>query len=46
VEQVENTVLGIENKVELEQPVKDNEKNLKHKWNMQDTWNIIKRPNL
>jgi hypothetical protein len=32
---------------ELDQTVKDHKKMLrKHEWNMQDTWDIIQRPNL
>jgi hypothetical protein len=38
----------MEDKVkELEQTVKDHERMLrKHKWNMQDIWDTMKRPNL
>jgi hypothetical protein len=41
-------VLGTEDKVEeLDQTVKDHERMLrKYKWNMQDIWNTMKRPNL
>jgi uncharacterized coiled-coil protein SlyX len=48
VEQVENTVIGTEDKVEeLDQIVKDHEKMLrKYQWNMKDFWDTMKRPNL
>jgi uncharacterized coiled-coil protein SlyX len=48
VEQVENRTSGTEDKVEeLDQAVKNHEKILrKYEWNMQDIWNIMKRPNL
>jgi hypothetical protein len=45
VEQVENSVSGMENKVEeLDQTVRDHER--KYEWNMQDIWDTMKRPNL
>jgi hypothetical protein len=42
------TVSGIENKVEeLDQTVKDHERQLrKHKWNMKDVFDTMKKPNL
>jgi uncharacterized protein YoxC len=48
VEQVENSVSGMEDKVEeLDQTVKDHESMLrKYKWNMQEIWDTMKRPNL
>jgi hypothetical protein len=48
VEQVENRVSEIDDKVEeLDQTGKDHERMLrKYKWNMQDIWNTMKRPNL
>jgi hypothetical protein len=48
VEQVENRVSGTEDKVEeLDQMVKGYERMLrKYKWNMQDIWDTMKRPNL
>jgi uncharacterized coiled-coil protein SlyX len=48
VEQVENRVSGMEDKVEeLDQTVKDHERMLrKQEWNMQDIWDTMKRPNL
>jgi predicted nucleic acid-binding Zn-ribbon protein len=48
VEQIENRVSGMEDKVEeLDQTVKDHERMLrKYKWNMQDIWDTMKRPNL
>jgi uncharacterized coiled-coil protein SlyX len=48
VEQVEKKVSGTEDRVEeLEQTVKDHERMLrKYEWNMQDIWDIMKRPNL
>jgi hypothetical protein len=47
VEQVENRVSGTEDKVEeLGQTVKDRERMLrKYEGNMQDIWDIMKRPN-
>jgi hypothetical protein len=46
VEQVKNRVSGTEGKVEeLDQTVKDHERMLR-KWNMQDIWDTMKRPNL
>jgi hypothetical protein len=47
-EQVENRVLGTEDKVEeLDQTVKDHERMLrKYEWNVQDIWATMKRPNL
>jgi hypothetical protein len=48
VDQVENRVPETEDKVEeQDQTVKEHVKMLrKYKWNMTDTWNTIKRPNL
>jgi hypothetical protein len=48
VEQIENRVSGTEDKVEeVDKRVKDHERMLiKHKWNMQDIWDNMKRPNL
>jgi hypothetical protein len=48
MEQVEYRVSGSENKVrELDQSDNDNGKiQRQYKWNMQDLWNNIKRPNL
>jgi uncharacterized coiled-coil protein SlyX len=48
VEQVEYRVSGTEDKVEeLDQTIKDHERMLrKYKWNMQDIWDTMKRPNL
>jgi hypothetical protein len=48
MEQVENTVLGIKDKVEeLDQSDKDRKKILrKYEQNMKDCWNTIKIPNL
>jgi hypothetical protein len=48
VEQVENRVSGIEDKVEeLDKTVKGHGRMLqKYKWNMQDIWDTMKRPNL
>jgi uncharacterized coiled-coil protein SlyX len=48
VEQGENRVSGMEDKVEeLDKTVKDHERKLrKYKWNMQDIWDTMKRPNL
>jgi hypothetical protein len=48
VEQVENSVSGTEDKVEqLDQTVKImKECEEKNKLNMQDMWDIMKRPNL
>jgi hypothetical protein len=48
VEQVENIVSGKEDKVEeLDQIVKDHKRVLrKYEWDMQATWDIMKRPNL
>jgi hypothetical protein len=45
-EQVENRVSGTKDKVEeLDQTAKDHERMLrKHKWNMQDIWDTMKRP--
>jgi hypothetical protein len=48
VEQVEHRVSGTEDKVEkLDQRVNYHEKNLrKYKWNLKDTWDNMKTPNL
>jgi hypothetical protein len=48
VEQVENKVSGMEDKVEeLDQIVKDHERMLgKYEWNVQDIWDPMKRTNL
>jgi uncharacterized coiled-coil protein SlyX len=48
VEQVENRISGIEDKVEeLDQTVKGHERMLrKYKWKMQDIWDTMKRTNL
>jgi uncharacterized coiled-coil protein SlyX len=48
VDQVENRESGTEDKVEeLDQTIKDHERMLrKYKWNMQDIWDTMKRPNL
>jgi uncharacterized coiled-coil protein SlyX len=48
MEKVENRISRMEDQVEeLDQTVKDHERMLrKYKWNMQDIWNTMKRPNL
>jgi hypothetical protein len=47
VEQIRNRVSGTKDKVEeLDQTVKDHEQMLrKCEWNMQNVWDIMKRPN-
>jgi DNA repair ATPase RecN len=48
VDQDENRVSGTEDKVvELDQIIKDHERMLrKYKWNMEDIWDTMKRPNI
>jgi hypothetical protein len=47
VKQNENRISGTEDKVEIDQTVKEHEKMLrKYEWNMQDISETIKRPNL
>jgi hypothetical protein len=48
VEQIENRVSGMGNKVEkLDQAVKDHERMLRtYEWNLQDIWDTVKRPKL
>jgi uncharacterized coiled-coil protein SlyX len=47
MEQVENRIPGVEDKIEeLDQTVKDHKRMLrKYEWNMQDMWDSMRRSN-